>query len=253
MKNLIYYTIGYKSSYIELLELSLLTYSKYNNNDNTDIIIICDKNMINECKIYEHEYKNIKILENDISNTSEEASIKKLSIFRYDHIQKYDKIIYFDSDILFHTNIDKLFEGINDNNMLYVYTETEDLQAHSNYLHSLCNYTEEELVFLYSSKIYAFNAGCFGFKNSPIMAEHFENILEYISTYKGIYFYEQSFMNTYFNIRNLTDRTLITNDNYTMSPYFTAHKGKILHFCGAPGDAISKKDRMLEYINKYFD
>ena len=33
MKNLIYYTIGYKSSYIELLELSLLTYSKYNNNE----------------------------------------------------------------------------------------------------------------------------------------------------------------------------------------------------------------------------
>jgi hypothetical protein len=83
------------------------------------------------------------------------------------------------------------------------------------------------------------------------MREHFSNILEKIKNHMGYFYYEQSFMNAYFNMNNQTDRTAITNDNYVMFPKAIKYEGKLIHVCGAAGNAKPKYEIMSWYYNTY--
>jgi hypothetical protein len=84
------------------------------------------------------------------------------------------------------------------------------------------------------------------------MKNHFDNIRSMINEYKGEFFYEQSFLNVYFNKNNKTNRIVISNDNYKMHPIpHVNYEGKLVHFCGGPGNALNKYTLMTRYIWKY--
>jgi hypothetical protein len=234
--NLVYYTVGYNPEYIDMLELSITSLRKYN--PSIDVLIIADKMMENKCK---KRFPTVQVVTCDDSVSAMDSSMKKLQIFNYD-ISKYSKVLFIDSDILIGMNLNVIFDGIKINN-LYAYAErkTDLFFHHQEKYYSLLDYTKEQLTFLTDNNIYTFNAGLFGFLNTPVMKDHFDNVLDLIEKHKGNsnYWYEQSFMNVYFNLRKITDLTLINDDNYIMNfesaPVKFYHqslkyKNKILHF-----------------------
>jgi lipopolysaccharide biosynthesis glycosyltransferase len=219
-----------------MLELSITTLRNYN--PSIDVLIIADKMMEYECK---KRFPTVQVVTCDDSISAMDSSMKKLQIFKYD-ISKYDKVLFIDSDILVFINLKNIFNRIKINN-LYACAEhkTDLIFYHQQKYHSLLDYTEEQLTFLKDNNIHVFNAGLFGFLNTPDMKEHFDNVLDLIEKHKdnSNYWYEQSFMNVYFNLRNLTDLTVINDSNYILNfesaPVKFYHqslryKNKILHF-----------------------
>ena len=254
--NLVYYTLGFDSKYLDLLHLSIKSVRTYNKN--IHILVICDELIIDQCvekmKIFEH----IRIVRCADSVSAMDSSMKKMRIFDYD-ISQYNKILFIDSDILVDINLDNIFNKIVDNR-LYAGIESFQYDFHTKPWHSLLNYTEEDLKFFKDNRIFVFNCGLFGFLNSDEMKDHFAHILNMINNYEGEYYYEQSFMNVYFNKLNLVNTKVITCKNYMMNIDITklskrswewsVYRSKIFHFCFTRG--AENKIREMEWWNKKF-
>lgn len=249
MKDLIYYTVGYSSSYIDVLQLSIESLQK--SGWEGDIVVICDESFLNRCK--ELFGNRVIYLSFPDSKSPEQASMNKLRIFELPTINDYNRILFLDSDIIVHMDVNTLISGINDPELLYVYTETRKHDDHLSIMWSLTNYTDHDLDYFKKNSIYVFNAGCFAFIRSPIMKSHFLAIQYMITTHKGRFFYEQSFMNVYFNKNNKTNRDILTDENYAFPPKEgVSCKGKLAHFAGDPGSGRGKAFRMKNYMNQFF-
>lgn len=252
MKNLIYTTIGYDIKYIKIIKLLLDSLVKYSQ-ITFDFCIICDNNMYNEINLLCDQFintLNICIYCLDFnSNKPDIASINKLRIFEWNKIDIYDKVLFIDGDILVNYDINKIFDIDILDNILYVYKEYDIIEYHKEKWWSLQNYTNEDLETFRVNKIYPFNCGIFLFNNTIEMKTDFMSILHKISVYTGDYFYEQSFMNEYFNKKMNVNYTVFTKDNYKMFPDLYTKYNSIIHFCGAYD--TNKYDKMLYYTNKY--
>jgi hypothetical protein len=204
------------------------------------------------------EFKNVKIVPCTDSISAMDSSMKKLRIFEYD-ISNYKKVLFIDSDIIVDIDLNGIFSNIVAEK-LYAGIESFQYDFHTKPWHSLLNYTEEDLDFFKENRIFVFNCGLFGFLNSHKMKTHFSNILSMIENYEGEYYYEQSFMNVYFNKLKLVNTNVITHTNYMMnidvtklSPHpweYSAYRHKIFHFCFARG--AENKLREMEWWNKIF-
>lgn len=248
MKDLIYYTVGYNKSYIDVLDLSIVSLRK--SGYAGDIVVLCDETFLQDCKTKLDNTVLYKTFPD--SKTPEQASINKLRIFEYENIDKYDRVLFLDSDIIVHMNVDTLFNRITNPNLLYVYTESTRLELHNNLMWSLENYTDADNQYFRQNNIHVFNAGCFAFLRTSTMKDHFLQVQYLISQHTGRFFYEQSFMNVYFNRNNQTDRTLLTDDNYIFPPKNDrSHPNCLLHFAGDPGSGHTKFQRMKYYMTNY--
>jgi len=186
----------------------------------------------------------------DNSKTPEESSMRKLRIFDTDLIHAYDRALFIDCDIVVHVDVQTILDNLVNSEVLYVGDES-DQEGHKKNFYSLFNYTNEDYAFFEAKSIIPFNAGCFGFVVSPTIKAHFNAINDMIRTHKGPFFYEQSFMNVYFNRINKTDRTVLTKSTYTLFPMpHTSHVDTLVHFTGGPGNAESKLSRMRQYMNQ---
>jgi alpha-N-acetylglucosamine transferase len=242
MKCLAYYTIGYQSKYIDILQLSIQSLRLHN--PYIDIRILCDEQFTKQVS---EIFPYAEIYSRPDSSNPETASMQKLSIFHED-ISKYDTVIFIDSDILIGIPLLPLLAKIDNDNQLYVYAEKEDQSAHKLLYWSLCSYNNETLDFFAANNIRVFNAGLFAFKPSNTMKTHFTNVETMIHNHSGSYFYEQSFMNVYFNKNNLTNCSIWNNDNYIMFAKNDSNPQTILHFSGSPGEGKYKLERMMSYI-----
>jgi alpha-N-acetylglucosamine transferase len=249
MKYLAYYTVGYQPSYITVMELSIRSMRMYN--PEIDIRIICD---IQFREKVARLFPDARICERPNSATPEIASMQKLSIFQED-LSGYDAILFIDSDILVGIPIASLLDRVVNDNRLYAYAESNDISDHRHIYWSLNKYTDADINFFTTNYIRIFNAGLFSFRPSDAIRDHFCNIQEMIRIHKGPFFYEQSFMNVYFNTRNLVDYSIWTPENYIMHASNTSTPVGILHFCGSPGNGGSKIHRMTSYIahTKFFE
>jgi len=249
MRSLVYYTVGKSRKYIDILVLSLASLRAYST---VDILVICDESFLDECK---ERCGNVSFMTCPDSKTPEEASMNKLKIFSYSRIHEYDRVLFLDSDILVHTHMEPYFSKTTVPGILYVYTETKKIQDHICNMWSLVGaYTAQDLMRFRTESIHVFNAGCFSFVRSDEMKNHFANIQSMIASYKGPFFYEQSFMNVYFNKNNKTDRSLFTDNTYTFPPKGTrSYEGTLVHFAGSPGNGESKyawmKSYLLDHLN----
>lgn len=248
MPDLVYYTVGHSPAYIEVLQLSIesLRRSKWTG----DVAVICDQSFLERCK--QRLGDGIQYLTTPDSQTPEQASINKLRIFELPTIGQYDRVLFLDSDILVHMNLEDLVSGIARDGVLYVYTETQKQIDHLSLMWSLKSYTVTDLARFRTDSVYVFNAGCFAFVRSNAMQQHFLAIQYMIMTHNGPFFYEQSFMNVYFNRNGQTDRTLLTSDNYAFPPQpGVAYPGHLVHFAGDPGQGGNKYQRMNRYMEAY--
>ncbi len=236
---------------------SLESYMRIHNNANGDFdfLVIVDRKLYPTVLklLKDSTYRfAIKYLIVEDSLTTMAASINKLRIYEYPFIKQYKNILFLDSDIIVTLDIHNILKTNLKDNLLYVYKEKDDLKEHSSMFWSLGTYTSSDHEYFKTHQIYPFNAGCFMFANTQAMEAHFRLILEWIKDYKGPFFYEQSFMNVYFNKRRLVDYSVITNENYLMFPDLSKmHDGKIIHFCGNPGNGSSKVVCMEKYVNDF--
>ena len=245
MKTLIYYTLGCSRGYIEMLEISIQSLRKVYTGD---IGVVCDESMIDECR---QRMPDVLFWSVPDSTTGTIASMNKLRIFDFIDVNEYAKVLYLDTDILVVNSIDTYFEKIDEEGMLYVYTENTNQQSHTHLYWSLQTYTEREYSFFRQEKILVFNAGTFGFVSTQEMKDSFQSVRDMIATHTGPYFYEQSFLNVYFNTRNKTLRHVFTPDNYIFCPQTgKVYKDAILlHFADASQTATRKCQRMGNYLN----
>lgn len=245
MKTLVYYTLGCSRGYIDMLELSVQSLRKVYTGG---IGVICDESMIYECQ---QRMPDVIFWSVPDSSTGSVASMNKINIYDFIHVNDYDRVLYLDTDILVINPIDSYFENIIEEDMLYVYTETTKQENHKELYWSLQNYSEEDYAFFRRESILPFNAGTFGFVSTQAMKDNFESIRDMIAKHTGLYFYEQSFINVYFNTRNKTLRHVFTPDNYIFFPQTgKPYKGAILlHFADASQTAFQKCERMRNYLN----
>ena len=258
MNNLIYTTLGFNIEWFKVVLILIDSLIEYSLPINYDFLIICDSNMYDYISNYIKEntkYNVINIYIHNVGFNSSKpdiASINKLRIFDYENINKYNKILFMDGDIISTLNVNNIFDLLINDNILYVYKEKTDINDHNSKFWGFCNYTNNELENLKKNNIYPFNAGLFLFFNTNEIKNDFNNILNNIKNHKGEYYYEQSFMNYYFNKKGNINYDIFTNDNYKMFPdQKIPYLNKIIHFCCSSASGYSKEISMKTYKNTY--
>jgi lipopolysaccharide biosynthesis glycosyltransferase len=245
MRTLAYYTVGYKSGYLQPIAMSIQSLRIHN--PSITVWVLCDENLIKEARTILPE--DVVIVPRPRIVSPETAFMIKLSICD-DDLSSFDKVIYIDADILINIDISPILAKVQPRK-LYAYKERNDIKWHGHIYWSLSNYTEAELEYFRVNNIYPFNTGLFAFVPSNAMKWHFEGVRQMIRTHRGPFFTEQSFMNVYFNKRNLVDYSLFTDENYNMGYMPLKHIRMILHFAGHPGSAADKIRLMTNFAQKF--
>src|SRR5439155_17431197 len=80
---------------------------------------------------------------------------------------------------------------------------------HVNFYHSLGAYREPDYFRLLTSHIQPFNCGQYLFLYSAVMRHHFRCIAELIEVWPHEQFFEQAAMNSYFNVLECADTSLL--------------------------------------------
>jgi hypothetical protein len=256
MKHLLYTTIGFSREYCQLLKLFLQSLCKVYKTKYT-ICILCDTKFVTDVKAITEIYPCFSyiFLYQPNAKTGYEASMNKLHIFDVPNIDEFTNILYVDLDCLFFVEPDIFLEQSLEKGVLYCAQDpAAQRNPHTDIMWSLKNYSDDELEMFKQNKVVPFNAGFFLFQNSDEMKQHFRNILQMISEWKTDFFYEQSFMNVYFNRLFQTSRnvTFITPKNYMMFPRSNVeYKNCIIHFCGSAGNGNLKYEVMQNYWNTF--
>lgn len=183
-----------------------------------------------------------------------EASMRKLKIYEYKNIDQYKNILFLDLDILVIGDLSKVFEERTLPNVFYVTTEKFSHDMHKLVFYRLVEYSKNELERFVKNDIFTFNAGQFFFKNTSTMKNHFLNLNKMVKNWEGEYFFEQGFLNCYFNVLALSNvfkfrdqfRFVGINQNETDKKFNP--EAVFVHFMGSTADAADK----LFFIKKYY-
>lgn len=254
-KNLIYFTIFHNQEYVILLDMLLKTMHKQSFKD-FELLFIADKAMCNQIKKLD-VVKNFKCNYNKVDDVQNpvDASMQKLKIFEWKKINDYKNILFLDADIFVIGDIGRIFNNKKlKNNIFYGATHSHDQCLHRTVYHSLIDYREDQLKMFNEKNISALNAGQFFFKNTPTMQEHFKNINKFVEIWDGRYFFEQSFINYYFNLLEIADTRALNEEfqfisinenqcNKTFGPHSV-----FVHFMGNACNGMGK----IEFINRHY-
>lgn len=274
--NIVYTVIGYSENYAKCVEFFIKAIIIYTPRPLFDIFILCDEKLIDQIKniIRDALVTYTPLQTNNIGEhlkfaplphtpSPMRASMQKLRLFDIENVFDYKYALFVDLDIMCLTNLNKIFTAYNDylsrypeqNNKLQACPERESIEDHNEIFWSMNNYTKENLAFFSKHNILPFNAGCFLFPLSPAFKNYFREIRQMIIDTRSegkLYFYEQAYMNVYFNTRNLVSYDIINRENYVMFPEIDIHyTDKIVHFCGSPGQGLIKYNTMSDYSQKH--
>lgn len=213
MKDLIYFVVGGDDEYVQLLEYCINTIRCYPENDKFDILVMCDEKYV---KNVQHlPVTHIHITPNNQNKVY--ASMRKVEIFEFKDIDKYDKILFLDCDIVIIGSLVSIMNRIIDTEKLYALCD-EICDWNSVYFSRADKpYTSDDIQYFKQHNMKPFNAGQFAFCNSPKMKEHFQNIKYEIEKYydANIHFYEQGFMNEYFSTRRAVCYDFVDNNEFS--------------------------------------
>lgn len=270
-KNLVYTTIGFSKSYIQCIELFLKSILAYSDPLTFDVLIICDESMFNEVSDIAYSIFDNELLKNKIfflvapdSISAMKASMHKLHVFDFPQLKNYENITFIDIDVLCLHDLNILFDNMNKridsmkdvekdmDSILFAHNERDDPSENKTVWWCMNDYTQEEMEFFKANRILPFNAGMFAFRYNQTMKSHFDRVLKMIEDSPKVYFFEQAYMNAYFNRRHLVRYNLITKDNYILFPdVSTLYEDKLIHFCGHPGNGSHKYQVMKEYSMRF--
>jgi len=262
-KNLLYYVVFGDIDYVNLLVKSI---NSLGDATNFDILVFTDastKQKIVTTLGANNRLISYKLVPTPIDGV--DASKVKTTIFNYEKINDYEKILYLDADTIVTKDISEIFNlNIQYNKLYTAYNKNLTLASHkTSFYHGFAMISDADYVVVTDNKQMPFNAGQFLFKNSSKMKLHFENVNWFIQNWPGEYFFEQSFMNYYFCVNNLTNSIvfdkkvkLIPTGNLRNTENGIVRFGNmeppntnemILHFIGPALNAKVK----LEHIDNY--
>ena len=246
--NLIYICVFHQENYINLLKIlmtSLITRGNINKT-NTDILIITSpvfQTLIqNElsCFNVRPEYYILDL------QTLFQAKCAKLNIFDYENINKYDKILYLDTDTLINNDINTLFD-IELADKLYVLEE--GYIGHEFWGGDFFNFSK------YSTDQTAFTSGILYFNNTKIIQELFNSIKAHIADFicKNNNYIPRC-QDKPFIVYNTITRKIY--DNILMKKYCVNNPDTvsseiiIYHFPGGQCDYSNKYNKMISFNKK---
>lgn len=187
--NCIFITVFFQEKYIELLFLLLESLFFFGKPDNDTEILIYTSEKFKEIIIKNPSYiqNKIKFEINNDYNSIEKACCARLDLFELNSINKYEKILYLDTDIIIANNINSIF-NICDKDILYVLEEgnleaTNDFHGQSLFGKEINNYNDKS----------AFSSGIMLFKNCESIKDLFLKIKEDMSK-RYHFYYDQPFI-----------------------------------------------------------
>ena len=244
--NLVYYTIGGDPKYIEMLRLSIESLRLNCDMTHTHVMVMCDEEY---AKYVAETVNDVDIVIVSKSSNAMEISLKKIYIAEYEKLDMYDKVLFLDCDIIVKKDIikdyvDKLDEigrshdgqGNDYKQKLHVCVEQKDVNWHNARMFGFGQYSRAQLVTFRRFQQFVFNCGQFAFLVCDEIRDHFKELVKMVDNHVGPYYYEQSFMNSYFNPRFLTIQSMTpfvqmpllhTATTWTKDPY-------IVHYASGP-------------------
>lgn len=256
-KNLVFFTLNYNIDYIHLFLYCLRSIVNKDNSDAFDLLVICPvrfESLINDfITAQDIDLKGFNLMFHhvDESNDGIDASMNKLKIYQFEGIDAYGKVLFLDSDIIAKEPISELFNLELDENKIHSAIHRASDHLHSTKYHSLVEYDLFKMNEFRDKEIYAFNAGQYLFVNSARMMHHMYNVDWLTRVWPDEYFFEQAFLNHYFNWFCISDVSLL--ERYVkflsvhlwdkadiVSQYKLSYS--IIHFAGHACDAAKKID-----------
>lgn len=261
-KNLVFFTLNYNIDYIHLFLYCLRSIINKDKHDAFDLLVICPirfelliNDFIAESRI---DLKGFNLMFHYVDEAKDgvEASMNKLKIYQFKDINLYGKVLFLDSDIIAKEPISELFNLELDAGKFYSAIHRASDHLHSTKYHSLIDYDLFKMNEFRDKGIYAFNAGQYLFVNSARMMSHMYNVDWLTRSWPGEYFFEQAFMNHYFNWFCISDVHLLDRSVKFMavqlwdkadiaSQYKLSYS--IIHFAGHACDAAKKIDFIRQF------
>lgn len=219
--------------------LSMLLFSIYATSDDKlpDILLITNTSSrstinTNTCiNMFNYDY-----LLCDEAETFYDYAVSRTKMFKYKHIDKYQKIMYIDCDILCLQNINKIFNLEIEENKIYAVEEGNiDCEYHA----SLFSEEEKQKY----KDLSMFSSGVMLFKYSSNMKNLFTSISKHIADFRGRYIKanDQPFI-VYHAVTNGMYNNKLLHDYVTLN-----HNGDkvLIHFPGY------KESQMNLYLNTF--
>lgn len=244
--NCVYCCIFNKEEYIKLLFLLLESIFIYGElKDNIEILVYTSSefmNLIKDSHLYDEN--KIKFQLNDNYTDVYSSCCSRLDFFEFENIDRYEKILYLDSDVLIKNDLNSVFD-ICEEQILYVLKEGTieyiEPRCEDYWGHNL--FTQEEIN-MYEDKS-AFSSGIILFKNCEEIKNLFQIIKEDIKIRRHSFIDQPHIIYNAFKY-NMYNNTLLQNfahnNNLDINSPYTIH-----HFPGVPG----KSDLKLKKMNKF--
>jgi hypothetical protein len=212
-KNLLYFTVD-GTGYIELLKMCLNSIHAATPQKDFEVLIIADVNSQNTINTtFDLSNFNVHFMTVSKPRDGIDASKNKCRIFEWENINEYNKILYFDCDILCLKDLNVIFERDYQPHKLYtVYNPKIATHVVDSPYHAVTKASDYERLIYNNYNQRPFNAGQFFFINSLKMRHHFTNVIWFMENWPGEYFFEQAFMVEYFCRNILTVCDVIQND-----------------------------------------
>lgn len=250
--NLIYTVVNYHTTeYIKMFHLFIRSLFKTSNLDNIHIMIITDAQTkkkltrLMEVKMLH----NLHFLEVPKDRDLFHVLLRKFDISLFPSLLNYDKVMYLDCDILVQRDVGILFNSVDFQlNKLYAMAEGP---IEGRYW-TLDLYKTSQLKRLHEKHVTGFNSGTFMFIPTIAMKHHFTALKELALQYDGNHFYDQSFMNYYFNTKGIAVTPPILSRHIKLFPDPNKRYPRkvILHFAGI-GRYKEKAKMMEDYYEKH--
>ena len=247
MKNLIYITTFLKPEYGDMSLLLLESIIKYYNNDSFELYIF-DDNITNIIIKKYLENKNnktkinfeIKLIQCNISNVVI-ATAFRMFIFDYIEKNKFNKILYLDTDILCNKSLNNIF-SINIDHKIHAVMEGGDKTYH-------CLYHTNEEFEKYKTND-CFSSGILLFDTT--LKDYFENVKQFfincIKQNIPLIFFDQPIFNVIAHRMDCFNNKLLSK--YSRCNPLDITEQILSHFAGTVGHHESKLSKMNAFIIK---
>ena len=253
-RNLIYFSVFLDNEYFEQFKILMTTIKLFSKTDTFDFLVITSTEMAPKIQ-HLSEHMEIPIhIHYQTCNSPHESSSAKLCIFEYKDINKYNKILYIDTDIIVQNDISTIFtHDLEDK--IYALPEATIERQHSGGWFFDFNKIDKNTT--------ALNGGILLFKNTRSTQSIFNDCITHICKMKEAnetmpYCYEQPFLNYHIiknakqDIQFLTQYAELHQEN---PPPLPVKPTSIIfcHFAGSVGFSSCKSKRMITYMTHVFN
>ncbi len=241
--NCIFICLFNNKEYLKLLNLLLESIFIHNDLYGIEILIYTNTYFMNKIKQSHLMYPFIKFEVNDTYNDVNLACKSRLDLFYLNSINRYEKILYLDTDILIKNDLQEVFDLCEDE-LLYVLEEGIVNDTRNFYGISLFNSIEFEE---HKGKT-AFTSGIMLFKNCDKIKSFFNIVRDDIikrpynfNCYDQPYIVYNAFIYQIYNNQSL--KNVAVNLNNDINSKYTIH-----HFPGNPGYHVKKITVMSDFM-----